>query len=101
MEASSVGRSLMCRCPLLFFLPRDPHAVPHPGGTRVFADLRTGPQEGVASTRILLPATPSYLKMRLLLLAFPAYSLTASHNFALQVFLFVFSPLLLRKSEAH
>lgn len=80
MEASSFGRSLMCCCSLLFFLPPRPQLFP------TVTDLQTEPQEGVAS-----PPPPNYLKMMLLLLAFPTYSLTVSHNLALRFFCFSFS----------
>lgn len=47
----------------------------------------------------LPPQPPNYLKMMLLLLAFPTYSLTVSHNLALRFFFLFF--LLLKKNEAH
>lgn len=78
--------SLMCRCPLLF-LP-DSRCLGEPRGAGCGQDPRKVWLHAFCSP------PPQLFKMRLLLLAFPAYSLTASHNFALRFFFCFFSPAL-------
>lgn len=102
-KSGGVQRWTIPDVPLPFtFLPSPENSrCSPPRGTRVFADLRTGPQEGVASTRILLPATPQLFKNEVAAFGISRLLFNCFTQFCSQVFLFVFSPLLLRKSEAH